>query len=182
MNKLSILVIPEWITTPLNAVSSGRSVLTNSEKLMNILSKDDVAFYVVTNYGFLNNSKEEIGQTFELHPATRELQNQLDGNSLLRIRTEFGYKDTPESYLSFIMKQGANGCSCPADATYVGFDVIGYDMDAVLLQPKAVNYKDLHQCYDALFKLLHDFMPMHEIAKLPVFKIYESQLQSKVAA
>lgn len=190
MKSIKVLIVPEWIEVPIKAAGESLSIITHPEKLLRILSKDDVAFYVRTITGFLNYCDKELSESIDANNAydgtwKSLVSNNLDedgfGRAMERSIAELGSIESVADYLSFIMKHGANGCVLDPTQTLLGFDVIGYDYDNYLLRPKAVSDTELYQCYEDLFAVMHKYMATHEIASLPIFKLYESQINRLAA-
>lgn len=190
MKNIKVLIVPDWIEVPIKAMNANLGVLTQPEKLLRILSKDDIAFYIRTVEGFANYCNKELGESINVVDSFSKAFDALDlvsdsgatiGQVIERSIAELGPINNAADYLSFIMKHGANGCEVDPTLTAVGFDVLGYDYDSYILRPKAVSDKDLYQCYEDLFAVMHKYMPTHEIASLPVFRLYESQVNSRSA-
>jgi hypothetical protein len=181
MKRIKVLIVPDWIVAPIKAMNENISVLTQPEKLLRILSKDDVAFYIRTIDGFMVYCDPSLSESIDPFSSAKSVKwDDVTAGALERSVIELGQFTNAVEYLSFIMKHGANGCVVDETRTIIGFDVLGYDYDSFMLRPKAVDRKEIYQCYEDLFAVMHKFMPTHEIASLPIFKLYENLLNNQL--
>lgn len=186
MKQINILVVPDWVQVALTAGGGNYGTLLQPEKLLSILSKDDVAFYLRTSELFSNfvglngttNKALQINESFNtvISPVLIAMDNADLAAANLRLTLELGYPSSTAEYLSFLHKHGSNGCDTADAGKHVGFDVLSYDYDCYIIRPKAVSTKELYSCYESLISYIHKFEPIHEIAELPIFTGFENGL------
>ena len=177
---LKLVFLPRWLENPIKAAGADLKVLTDPKKLLSILSKEDVAFYLHTQSRLFQLLSAPVMQSFEGYPFHEALVKcgipQADIDDLRMMTSITGDTSSPLEVVRAFM--GDNYCP-HIDSSWVNFmlTVEMLDHETVVVRmvkdaPTEKTDKLLGYFYEQLLKLAYMFHPFHRVAETTLFKAY----------
>lgn len=187
---LKIVFLPRWLENPLKAAGADLSTLTDIKKLLSILSKEDVAFYLHTQDSLFQLLSQPVMSTLSAYPFYDKLRrcSGLSEDEIAEIQQLMacgaGDHGSPEEVVRAFM--GDNYCP-HIDSRWVNFmltaEMLDHETVVVRMVKDAPTEKTdqlLGYFYEQLLKLTYMFHPFDRVASTSLFKAYLELMNKKV--
>ncbi len=175
--KCNLRVVPFWLSQAILSAGGNLNMVTDIPKLNDILSIDDISFYLALNMSLQHHVPKSFLDSFEPMNIDLggdvELQKHIDDELVLNK----GFKDL----MDFINAQYDDGAEMGKNGkVLLGFEVIKIIENTVLLRFIARESNDeLVEDYKNLLAEIAKISSTAEVASLPLFNAYEATLNKQ---
>ncbi len=172
MKTQTLLLIPAFVEDTIKAKGKDLSVAFDVNKLLDILSETDVAFYVALNRVASKNLPDYLIESYPLYSLSV-------GSDTLEKTIERVLIEQRQFKDAKVLLE-ACGRTTDSDNPIVGFEPVRLYNNTLLLRLRGVGDElEFMDSFDALIKKIMETTPLEEMAKTPLFNAYEMRFNER---